>query len=192
MMRRRWGAVHTVVAALTFASCAIAPGILGGPIIVAARVAADITFEIHFICISYSTCSQPEAHDSIVSNHARPLAANPATPGQVHDRSRSCSSGIDLNRVRTVQRRTKVNGERQASTKQHLARLMLARHLCAVYRYVRNSGQTGSHRPTVKTALMTHKRHAPLTVSKITLRVAQCMIVKLRSISVLVGSAIVV
>jgi len=33
-------------------SCALAPKILGGPVIVAARVTADITFEIHLICIS--------------------------------------------------------------------------------------------------------------------------------------------
>jgi hypothetical protein len=83
-MRRRWGAVHTFGAAPTFESCALAPEILGGPIIVAARVTADISFEIHLTCISYSTCSQPEPDDSIVSNHARPFAENPATPGQVH------------------------------------------------------------------------------------------------------------
>jgi hypothetical protein len=51
-MRRRWGAVYALVAALTCASCALTSEMPGGPIIVAARVAADTKFEIHLICIS--------------------------------------------------------------------------------------------------------------------------------------------
>src|ERR1700692_736658 len=71
MMRRRCGAVHTVVAAPTFVSCAIAPEIFGGPIIAAARVTADITFEIHLICIS---CA-------LVASQSRSTVSLVITPG---------------------------------------------------------------------------------------------------------------
>src|SRR3954463_5910076 len=52
MMRRRCGAVHAIVAAPACVSCAIAAEIPGGPTIAAARITADITFEIHLICTS--------------------------------------------------------------------------------------------------------------------------------------------
>src|ERR1700722_1456338 len=71
MMRRRCGAVHTVVAAPTCVSCAIAPEIPGGPTIDAARVTTDITFEIHLICIS---CAR-------VASQSRTTVSLVITPG---------------------------------------------------------------------------------------------------------------
>jgi hypothetical protein len=103
MMRRRWGAVHTSVAAPTFASCALAPEILGVPIIVAARVTADITFEIHLICIS---CA-------LVASQNRTTVSLVITPGhslQIQQRRAKLITKEqtlllrDTNHVRTVQR----------------------------------------------------------------------------------------
>jgi hypothetical protein len=71
MMRRRCGTVHTFVAEPTCVSCALAPEIFGGPIIVAARVTADITFEIHLICIS---CA-------VVASQSRTAVSLVITPG---------------------------------------------------------------------------------------------------------------
>src|ERR1700677_107216 len=74
MMRRRWGAVHTFVAAPTLVSSALAPEIPGGPIIAAARPTAEIAFEIHLICISSGIPTTSEADLSLETT--RPASAD--------------------------------------------------------------------------------------------------------------------